>query len=152
MYAYAAAFIYVILKTTTAINEQSYLLVRPLPPGACGAAAAATAVWVHGEEARWSAPSHCHPSPDCRGESWHVTAVGPARHRPCPYPRAPLPAGAKPGARASAIPNVVGKPDSVPAAFRLPRRPRAALLALQDAADEAGVAVAALDASALFSR
>jgi len=33
MYVYTALFMYVILKTTTAINEQSYLLVRPLPPG-----------------------------------------------------------------------------------------------------------------------
>lgn len=34
MYLFCAVFIYCILKTTTAINEQSYLLVRPLPPGA----------------------------------------------------------------------------------------------------------------------
>jgi hypothetical protein len=34
MYLFSAVFIYCILKTTTAINEQSYLLVRPLPEGA----------------------------------------------------------------------------------------------------------------------
>lgn len=41
MYAFCASFIYAILKTTTAINEQSYLLVRPLPSGATRGARAA---------------------------------------------------------------------------------------------------------------
>ncbi|RYE84443.1 MAG: hypothetical protein EOO65_02250 [Methanosarcinales archaeon] len=34
MYGFCAVFVYCVLKTTTAINEQSYLLVRPLPEGA----------------------------------------------------------------------------------------------------------------------
>lgn len=72
MYTFCAMFIYCILKTTTAINEQSYLLVRPLP------------------------------------------------------------SGAKPGARAAAVPNAaLGRVDIAPVAYRLPRKVRRLLAAMQ---------------------
>ena len=87
LYVFCATFIYAILKTTVAINEQSYLLVRPLPPGA------------------------------------------------------------KPGARASAIPNARGKPDSAPRAFTLPDDARAVLVALQAVRDTGGTPAGVEEAS-----
>ena len=56
--------------------------------------------------------------------------------------------GAKPGARASAIPNARGKPDSAPRAFTLPPRPRRLLLAMQAVADAGGSVAGCVAAAA----
>ena len=67
----------------------------------------------------------------------------------------PLPPGATPGARASAIPNARGRPDSAPQKYALPEEVRDLLDAMQAVEDAGGsarmVVSSALGNSRLYS-